>query len=483
MPGKGGKLTDIFPPQEGPQSAYLFCDADITGYGGAAGGGKTFGTLLDASQFVDNPGYGAVIFRRTMKQVKDEGGPWDESANLYPLVGGKPNLSQAYWTFPSGATISFAGLEHEHDKYAWQSAQICRLYFEEGTHFTEGQFWYMLSRNRSTCGVRPQVRITMNPYPGFLKRLFAPWVDKKFNNPAQPGEIRWFKRENNQIVWVDDPPARQPCECLKPNCLNCFPEEKSITFIPASVYDNKELLRKNPDYLINLKVQDEVEKRRLLYGDWDAKPAHLVLDAFVEARNVIPYREIPKAWPSYAGADFGSVNQAEVAVVEELAWDADKKRWGDPTGKLIVIGAHWPGVTRSFEQIGNDIRDICGGMPKSGAGGNRTGEQGWRQAIRKEGIPMEEPNAKHADPVLQYQCVNDEFRSGNLLIMESNTGDKAAGLAQLIEMINNFQRILGDDGKPTDKFDDTKFHLLAALRYITVKLRPPLPPELTWDVL
>jgi hypothetical protein len=475
LPHPTKKLSDIFPPQPdkddptkpGPQQLYIECKANIVGYGGSAGGGKTFGTLLKAAQHVHVPGFEAVIFRRTMKQVKDAGGPWVESTNLYPLIGGDPNVSSAFWKFPSGAKIRFAGLEHEKDKYDWQSSQICHLYFEEGTHFTEPQFWYMLSRNRSTCGVEPQVGVTMNPMPGFMKRLFAPWVDKKFPNPAQSGEVRWFKRQNNQILWLDEPPVQEPCGCLKEGCSKCFSEIYSITFIRASVFDNRKLLEKDPGYLARLSVQDEVEKRRLLYGDWDAKPANLVLDAFDEHSSVFR-ADVLGPTPTHVGLDFGDVNFAGVIVKEELEQDgfdpSGEKKW-KPTGRLIVTAEDWPGHTRSFEDSGNTIRKMAGRPLTRGAGGNKSTEQGWRQSFRKEGIPMEEPDKRHTDPALQYKCVNDEFRNGTLLIHES--------CVKLIDMIGNFQRELDDEGNPTDKFDDTKFHLLAALRYIIVKLRPP----------
>lgn len=454
-------------PQPGPQEVFLSTPADIAGYGGQAGGGKSFALLLEATRHTANAGFGSVFFRRTLKMVKDEGGPWDESMKVFPYLGAAPNKSEHYWTFPSGASVSFAGCEHESDKYNWQSAQIGLLIFDELLHFLESQFWYLLSRNRTTCGIKtPYVRVACNPGPGWVKRLFAPWVDKSFPKPAKSGEIRWFRRENDKIVWLDGaPPARKPCDCLREGCPNCFPEEMSITFVKASVYDNRELLRVNPGYVTGLKNLDEIEKRRLLYGDWDAKPANLVLDAFDETKHVVSVRDIPKEWPRYVGADFGSLNTAEVAIAEELEWDAVTEEWGEPTGNLIVFGEDWPGHSRTFEAIASDIRTICKGNPRDGAGGNRTTEQGWRQAMRKEGIPIAEPEPQYTDPGLQYQCVNDAFRTGQLLVMEN--------CAQLIDMAGRFQREIGDDGGILDKFDDQPFHLLAALRYIITKLRPP----------
>src|SRR6266446_10075105 len=78
----------VLKPQPGPQSDFLASSADIAIYGGAAGGGKTFGLLLEPLRHITTvKGYGAVIFRRTSKQVRNEGGMWDESFAMYPHLG------------------------------------------------------------------------------------------------------------------------------------------------------------------------------------------------------------------------------------------------------------------------------------------------------------------------------------------------------------------------------------------------------------
>lgn len=464
-------LGDLYEDQGGPQQAFWNAQADIVIYGGAAGGGKTFALLIEALRWIGNPGFGAVVFRRTLKQVKDEGGLWDNADDLYPLAGAKSNLAEYFWKFPSGATLQFAGLEHEKSKHNWQGSQICLLGFDELGHFTESQFWYLISRNRSICGVKPYVRGTLNPTPGWPKRLLAPWVDKGFPNPARPGEVRWFVREKGQIIWLDEKPDRVPCKlgedragCKKARCENCFPPEKSITFIPATVYDNPALLDKNPGYVGNLLAQDEAEKRRLHDGDWDVKLEHLVIDAFDEGRHKVASRDLPANWKMRSvGMDFGGVNTAEVIVVE------------DPANKnLYVVAEDWPGHSRSWDAIADQVREMCGGTPIKGGGGNVTTEQGWRQAFRAKGIPMEEPISAHRDPGLQYQNINALFRNDELFVWDS--------CPKLLAMLATFQRDVDDDGVVLDTFKDTKFHLLAALRGIITLLRPPRPPKTALDI-
>ena len=108
--GLSKRLLNIYPPNSEPQQMFIESEAYITIYGGSAGGGKTIGELLEPTQDTDCKDFNAVIFRRTMKQVKDEGGIWDQSMDLYVQVGAKPNLTERFWSFPIGASIQFAGL-------------------------------------------------------------------------------------------------------------------------------------------------------------------------------------------------------------------------------------------------------------------------------------------------------------------------------------------------------------------------------------
>ena len=105
-------MTEI-QPQSGPQWKFVVCDADIVFYGGSAGGGKSYALLIDAMHDADNKDYGAVIFRRTTKQVRAEGGLWDTARNLYSMIGGKSNESDLQITLPSGARIGFAHIGDE----------------------------------------------------------------------------------------------------------------------------------------------------------------------------------------------------------------------------------------------------------------------------------------------------------------------------------------------------------------------------------
>lgn len=264
-------MTDaptIIRPQPGPQEAFLASSADIVIYGGAAFGGKTFALLLEATRHSENPQFGAVIFRRTTKQVKAEGGLWDTSEELFPLLGASPNLSSLAWTFPSGAKVTFAHMEHEKNKLDWQGSQVAMIGFDELTHFTAGQFWYMLSRNRSSSGVAPYIRATTNPDPdSFVAELIAWWIDQEtgYAIPERSGVVRFFVRYRNELIWGDT------AEELRDQYPQLEP--KSLTFIASSYKDNKIGMERDPKYIANLDALTQVEREQLKNGNWIIRPA------------------------------------------------------------------------------------------------------------------------------------------------------------------------------------------------------------------
>ena len=260
-PGDPGVLM----PQAGPQLAFLSSPADIALYGGAAGGGKSWALLFESSRHLSRPGFGATIFRRTFPMVTAQGGLWDESLSLYPQLRGVPNISDRRWVFPSGATVKFSHLQHEANVLDYQGAQIPLLAFDELTHFTERQFVYMLSRNRSTCGVRPYVRATTNPDAASWVARWVEWyIDPStgYPIPERAGRLRWFVRDGETLRWAD---SREALAREHPDKARYA---KSFTFVPAKLDDNRILVEKDPGYRGNLEAQARVERERLLKGNW-----------------------------------------------------------------------------------------------------------------------------------------------------------------------------------------------------------------------
>jgi len=131
-------------PQTGKQWLFFASHADIAIYGGAAGGGKTWALTVEPIRKTNKRGFSGIIFRRTYPQIMNPGGLWDAVSNIYPLFGGKS--SDTSWYFDNGdfkTEINFSHMQLEKDKFNFQGAEIPFIGFDELTHFSEGQFFYM----------------------------------------------------------------------------------------------------------------------------------------------------------------------------------------------------------------------------------------------------------------------------------------------------------------------------------------------------
>lgn len=228
---------------------------------------------------MNNKNFGAVIFRRTMPMITTEGGLWDTAIKLYSPLGVKAIKSPTLTLkFPSTAKITMRHLQYDDNVYDYQGSQIPLIIFDELTHFSKMQFFYMMTRNRSPVGtnVQPYIRATCNPDPDSWVRDFIDWwIDKETGLAIEErsGVIRWFVIIDDIVQWGDS--KEELIE--KYGFINSMGiqecEPKSFTFIRSSIYDNKKLLEENPGYIASLKAQDTVTRAQLLDGNWNIRPA------------------------------------------------------------------------------------------------------------------------------------------------------------------------------------------------------------------
>lgn len=278
-------------------------------YGGAAGGGKSDALLTEALRQVHIPHYRGLILRKTYPQLSEL---VDRSRELYFAAYPKAiyNDSKHFWHFPSGAKIYFGAMQHTKDRINYQGKRYDFIAFDELTHFTWEEYSYMFSRNRpSGPGTRCYIRATTNP-----GGIGHGWVKERFITAAPPLT-----------------PIKTKLQVPGPDG-NIIELERERIFVPSTVFDNGELLKNDPNYLANLSLLPEKEKRALLYGDWDSfagqvfsewknDPAHY--DDRIMTHVIRPFL-IPKSWKIFRGFDFG---YSRPFAVEWIAIDHDGRAY------------------------------------------------------------------------------------------------------------------------------------------------------------
>lgn len=401
-------------PQPGFQQSFLSSPADIVIGGGAAGAGKSYGLLMEALRHVGNPGFRSVIFRRTIPQIKNSGGLWDTSKEMYLKLrdgaGRSPVATDnpPKWKFPSGATLQFSHLEHESDKFTWDGAQIAFLAFDELIHFTPSQFWYLVGRNRSACGVKPYIRATTNPQTsGWVKRLISWWIypddHENFNLRGMPileraSVIRYLVRHNEQSYWSDSPETAI-LEMPEEGRAHYKPEfVKSVTFIPGLLADNPALTDSDTSYEGNLLSQDRKHGQRLLRGCWYDAEGENELFRYEDLYDLFTNTFVP-AGEKYMTCD---VAMEGSDVLRIGIWDGLRLEkmyaWAKSDGKEI-----WENMKRLAHEHGIQGRNIV--FDANGVGNFLTGFFKSSFDFRSQSTPLEETGIKVDYKNLRTQCV------------------------------------------------------------------------------
>lgn len=273
-------------PQPGFQEIATDCPADIAIIGGSAGCGKSWCLLYEPLKYVfdGSPGFNGIIFRRELIQIRATGNLWDKARQLYSsLPGGYRPASYGGNThfrflFPGGFDLQLAHLHDDRTVYNYQGTEIAYIAFDELTHFTEEQFFYMLSRNRSTGGVEPYVRASTNPQgEGWVKRLISWWIYPDDYHiellrgapiPERQGICLYMARVDGVLIMRETPEA--VLDSMAPEVAANFPVNaiRSITFVAGKLFENEILMKANPGYLGNLLGLSESERAQLLDGRW-----------------------------------------------------------------------------------------------------------------------------------------------------------------------------------------------------------------------
>jgi len=338
------------------QRAFIAADTDEVLFGGAAGGGKSYGQLIDALLYaLKYAGSKQLILRRTYPEL--EKSLIRVSLGLYPREYYRYNNASHTGKFCNGSLIDFGYCDSEKDVFRYQSAEFDVIRFDELTHFTEQMYLYLISRLRGANSFPKSIRSSTNP-----GGVGHQWVKARFVDIGEPNVPH--ETENGNRI-----------------------------FLPSLVQDNGFLMRADPGYVRRLKNLPDKERKALLYGDWDIFEGQYFTEWDRKLHVVAPF-PIPQGWRRYFTMDYGLDMLAGYWIAVDFYGRAVVYREIYESGLIIsraaeAIGAMTPEGERPEQNIappdmwnrrqdtGKSVADIFreNGITLSMASNNRV--QGW----------------------------------------------------------------------------------------------------------
>ncbi len=401
------------------QKQFMDATADEVLFGGAAGGGKSYGQLVDALLYaLKYPQSRQLILRRSFPEL--EHSIIFASLKFYPAKVARYKSGSHTWEFRNQSLIEFGYLANEKDMLRYQGAEYDVVRFDELTHFTEEQYTYLMSRIRGVNAYPKQMKSSTNP-----GGIGHSWVKRRFIDGAEPNRIHVDQESGMGRI-----------------------------FIPSFVQDNLFLMTADAGYQKRLELLPEREKKALLYGEWEIFDGQVFAEwknnprGYLNRRfsHVISPFPIPPHWRRFRTFDFG---YAKPFAVSWFALDEDGRAY--------------------------NYRELygCTGTPDEGV---RWTAQKIARAIRE--IEDKEENGRivtgYADPAIWNATGSNEGSIAEMMEREGVFFEKGKNQRLAGKMQVHYRLAFDEEGFPMLYFFDTCKHMirtLPALRY------DPVSPE------
>lgn len=301
------EVEQIWEPQKIQKKLLESCHDEIL-FGGAKGGGKTDVLLFDAVRFIKEPGYKAIILRRTFPRLREI----INRSMVFRKMGGVYNRSEKVWRFPSGSQLFFGHCQNEGDELNYQGHQYHYIGFDQVEEFTEDMFNIISACGRKVDDIPVRIRCTANP--GGIGQL---WVKRRWLDGKEPNKTYFVTQEvQGKLI------------------------KRSMKFIPSNIYDNEILTRKNPEYIAYLLNLPEKFRRMYLEGDFNIEdaPDQLITYEMLKKVNIAAKLKEEKNGvedPGFSGRQWSEIRRG--GTVDEIFLGVDVARFGDDSTEIAFV--------------------------------------------------------------------------------------------------------------------------------------------------
>ena len=260
--------------------------------------------LMEGLYDIGNRHFNSVLFRKNkddFDNIENESRRWFNSLGKY-----NKSKDDMTWNFKTGAKMSFDTFDMDWKAFdaKYRGQQYAYIGIDE---FPQMPFEYLkilMGSNRNTIGVRSRILGTCNPDPLSWLRVFIDWwignentvysdglkhpERKGFPIPERDGVVRYCYMGQAEsvdgIIWGDTPEeVYEQCKSDIDAAWDPRLEEygydkmtfavKSVTFIKASIQDNKALLKNDPGYVASILNKSPEERAKEWDGNWDVVKA------------------------------------------------------------------------------------------------------------------------------------------------------------------------------------------------------------------
>ena len=376
------------------QLEFIEAEEFEVGYGGAAGGGKSDGMLMDALKDVNVPQFSALILRKTYQDLAQDGGLMDRAHDWLGGTAARWNGTDHRWTFPSGATLSFGYLPNAAARYRYQGGEWQAIYFDELTQLLKNAYLYLRSRVRRTHGVLDNVRLRI----------------RSGTNPGGEGH-EWVKE---RFGLTDDGTQDEAL---------AWDEERGEVrrFIRAGLKDNPFIDAE--EYLKALGELDEETKAHLRDGLW-------IIGILGRVLPLTDANLVTKV-PSTDMRNILSIDLGSSEAVKSLAFSVlSYSRKIEDLVWCRHVEKHTRMLNRDIAKTILDLRDEFGGFDAIVADLGALGVQFGEEMRRRHFLPIQP--AQKSGRIAYSRLLHDAAIAGDLLLLDHRTKELQTEAKSLI---------------------------------------------------